>query len=292
MALDQLGIDDVPEQKGKVEKEMSFFDHIEELRWHIIRSVLAVLVVAMTLFFMKDFVFNEILFGPRNPDFVTYQVICNLSDKVGLKEQLCFTPTPFELITPDMGELFLTHIKISFLLGLVLAIPFVFWEVWRFVRPGLYEKEQKASKGAVIVCSFLFTLGVLFGYFIISPFAITFLTGYELPGVKSTPSLGSYISYMIMFTMPIGLVFQLPVAAHILTSIGLLTSQFMRDYRRHSIVAIVIIAAIITPPDAFSQILVALPLLGLYEISIVVSKRVEKRKALKEVEEANALSKT
>lgn len=287
-----MGIDDVPEHKGKVEKEMSFFDHIEELRWHIIRSVLAILVVAVALFFMKDLVFNTILFGPRYPDFITYQVICRFSDMIGMKEQLCFYPEEFRLLTPDMGEQFLTHIKISFLLGLVLAIPYVFWEVWRFVKPGLYEKEQKASRFAVLVCSFLFTLGVLFGYFVISPFAISFLTGYELPGVESTPSLGSYISYMIMFTIPIGLVFQLPVAAHVLTNIGLISSNFMREYRRHAAVAIVVLAAIITPPDAFSQILVALPLLGLYEVSIMVSKRVEKNKALKEAAEEKALSKT
>ena len=282
MALDQLGIDGPETGKGVVEKEMSFFDHIEELRWHIIRSVAAILVVAIGMFLMKDFVFTTVLFGPRYPDFITYRVICSFSEMIGMGDQLCINPIEFQLLTPDMGEQFLTHIKISFLLGLVLAIPYVFWEVWRFVKPGLYEKEQKASRFAVLVCSFLFTLGVLFGYFVISPFAISFLTGYELPGVESTPSLGSYISYMIMFTIPIGLVFQLPVAAHVLTNIGLVSSSFMREYRRHAAVIIVILAAIITPPDAFSQILVALPLLGLYEISIWVSKRVEKRKALEE----------
>jgi sec-independent protein translocase protein TatC len=250
-----------------------------------------VLLVAIVLFFMKDFVFNGILFGPRNPDFITYRVICNFSNAVGMGDQLCIDPKPFPLITPDMGELFLTHIKISFLLGLVLAIPYVFWEIWRFVSPGLYEKERNASRFAVLICSFLFTLGVLFGYFVISPFAISFLTGYELPGVEATPALGSYISYMIMFTMPIGLVFQLPVAAHVLTKIGLISSNFMREYRRHAIVIIVILAALITPPDAFSQILVAVPLLGLYEISIGVAKRIEKKKALEEALEEKALSK-
>ncbi len=292
MALDQIGIDDMPDNKGKEEKEMSFFDHIEELRWHIIRSVLVILGIALVLFFMKDFVFNQVVFGPRNPDFITYKVICNLSDKMGMKEQLCFYPEKFDLITPDMGELFLTHMKISFLLGLILAIPYVFWEIWRFVKPGLYEKEQKASRGAVLICSFLFTLGVLFGYFVISPFAISFLTGYQLPGVESTPALGSYISYMLMFTIPTGLIFQLPVAAHVLTNIGLISSSFLKEYRRHAAVVIVIVAAIITPPDAFSQILIALPLFGLYEISIVVSKRVEKRKALEEAAEEKALAKT
>jgi sec-independent protein translocase protein TatC len=292
MALDQLGIDEPENGKKAVEKEMSFFDHIEELRWHIIRSVLVVMGIALVLFFMKDFVFTTIVFGPRNPDFITYRLVCQFSNAIGMGDGLCFDPAPFNLITPDMGELFLTHMKISFLLGLVLAIPYVFWEIWRFVSPGLYDKERNASRGAVLICSFLFTLGVLFGYYVISPFAISFLTGYELPGVESTPALDSYIGYMLMFTMPTGLVFQLPVAAHVLTRIGLISSSFLREYRRHAAVVIVVVAAIITPPDAFSQILVSLPLFGLYEISIVVSKRAEKAKALEEAAENAALTKT
>ncbi|MBI5916976.1 MAG: twin-arginine translocase subunit TatC [Bacteroidetes bacterium] len=282
MALDQLEIGGPDNGEAKAEKEMSFFDHIEELRWHIFRSVLAICIVGLVLFFSADFVFNGIIFGPRNPDFITYRVVCSFSNAIGLGDGLCFYPKEFHLITPDMGELFLTHIKVSFLLGLILAFPYVFWEFWRFVKPGLYEKEQRASRFAVIICSFLFTLGVLFGYFIISPFAISFLTGYQLPGVESTPALGSYISYMMMFTLPTGLIFQLPVAAHVLTKLGILSSAFMRQYRRHAIVVIFMVAAVITPPDAFSQILVALPLLGLYEISIYVAKRIEKQKALEE----------
>jgi len=282
MALDQLGIEG-PENGGKQEeKEMTFFDHLEELRWHIFRSALAIVSVAMVLFFMEDIVFNRIIFGPRYPDFITYRVVCQFSNYIGMGDQLCFFPKDFHLITPDMGELFLTHIKISILLGVVAAMPYIFWEAWRFIKPGLYEKERNASRFAVLICSFLFTLGVLFGYFVISPFAISFLTGYELPGVESTPALSSYISYMLMFTMPTGLVFQLPVAAHVLAKIGLLTSSFMKEYRRHAIVIIVILAAIITPPDAFSQILIALPLLGLYQISISVVKKVEREKAKEE----------
>ncbi|MBK9018400.1 MAG: twin-arginine translocase subunit TatC [Saprospiraceae bacterium] len=282
MALDQLGIDGPEKGKTGEEKEMTFFDHLEELRWHIFRSALAILVVALALFFMEDVVFNKIIFGPRYPDFITYRLICEFSNYIGLGDGLCFYPKEFHLITPDMGELFLTHIKISFLLGLVAAMPYIFWEAWRFIKPGLYEKEQNASRFAVLICSFLFSLGVLFGYFVISPFAISFLTGYELPGVESTPALSSYISYMLMFTMPTGLIFQLPVAAHVLAKIGLVSSSLMRQYRRHAIVVIVIVAAIITPPDAFSQILIALPLLGLYEISIAVVKKVEKQKAMEE----------
>jgi sec-independent protein translocase protein TatC len=279
MALDQLGIDGPEEKPAVVEKEMTFFDHLEELRWHIIRSLAVVVVLGIILFLMKDFVFKNIVFGPLQPDFITYRLICDFSNAIGFGDQLCFFPKKIHLITPDMGELFLTHMKISFLLGLVLGIPYVFWEIWRFISPGLYEKERKASRGAVLICSTLFLAGALFGYFVISPFAISFLTGYELADVESTPALDSYISYMLMFTLPTGLVFQLPVAAHVLTSIGIISSSSLREYRRHAAVAIVSVAAIITPPDAFSQILVSLPLFALYEISILVSKRVEKRKA-------------
>lgn len=264
---------------------MSFFDHLEELRWHILRSVLAILAFALTLFFAKDFVFNTIIFGPRSPDFITYRVICGFSNAIGLGDQLCFFPKDFSLITPDMGELFLTHMKVSFLLGFVMAFPYIFWEVWRFIKPGLYEKERRATRFAVGICSVLFTLGVMFGYFVISPFAISFLTGYQLPGVEATPALGSYIGYMVMFTLPTGMIFELPVAAHVLTKVGVLSSAFLKQYRRHAIVILVALAAIITPPDAFSQILIALPLLGLYEISIYVAKRVEKQEALKETSE-------
>lgn len=285
MALDQLGIE-APNKGKEVEKEMSFFDHLEELRWHIIRSVMAILVFAVALFFMKDFVFNTVIFGPRNPDFITYRVICAFSNQIGLGDSLCFFPKDFNMITPDMGELFLTHMKVSALLGFILAFPYIFWEVWRFVKPGLYEKERRATRYAVAICSVLFTIGVMFGYFVISPFAVSFLTGYQLPGVEATPALGSYISYMVMFTLPTGLVFELPVAAHVLTKVGVISSKFMKEYRRHAIVVIVILAAIITPPDAFSQILIALPLLGLYEISIYVAKRVEKQQALAEKTEA------
>jgi len=283
MALDQLGIE-APEngKKEVVEKEMSFFDHLEELRWHIMRSVLAILAFAIVIFLSKDFVFNTIIFGPRSPDFITYRVICNFSNLIGMGESLCFFPKEFNLITPDMGELFLTHMKVSFILGFVLAFPYIFWEVWRFIKPGLYEKEKKVTRYAVGVCSVLFTLGVMFGYYVISPFAISFLTGYQLPGVEATPALGSYIGYMVMFTLPTGIVFELPVAAQVLTQVGVLSSAFLKQYRRHAIVILVALAAIITPPDAFSQILIALPLVGLYEISIYVAKRVEKQQALEE----------
>jgi sec-independent protein translocase protein TatC len=284
MPLDQPGIEE-PQLKKQEEKEMSFFDHLEELRWHLIRSAAAIVGIGVVLFFSKQFLFETVIFGPKYPNFITYRLVCQFSNAIGMGDALCFSPPPFNFITPDMGEMFLTHIKVSFLLGLVIAFPYVFWEIWRFVKPGLYETERSTTRYVVATCSGLFIFGVLFGYFIISPFAVSFLTGYELPGVEALPALSSYLGYMVMFTLPVGIVFELPVAAHVLTKLGVLSSNFMRQYRRHAIVVIVVLAGIITPPDAFSQILVALPLLGLYEISISVSKRVERKQAAAELKE-------
>jgi len=280
MALDQVDVD-----KLDKEREMSFFDHLEELRWHIFRSAIAILIFGGMAFVFKEFVFNTIIFGPKSRDFVTYHILCNLSHSLHLGEILCIGPPDFDFVTPNFGELFLTHIKVSFIAGLICSAPYLFWEIWKFIKPGLYEKERKVTRFAVSICSSLFLLGVLFGYFVISPFAITFLAGYELPGVVAQPSLSSYINYMVMLTLPVGLVFEMPVAVYVLTKLGLLTSGFMKSYRRHAFVIIVVVASIITPPDVFSQVLISLPLILLYEVSIRIAKRVEKK-------EEKALTKT
>ncbi|HFA49293.1 MAG TPA: twin-arginine translocase subunit TatC [Bacteroidetes bacterium] len=275
MALDQVDVDKLDE-KG-VEKEMTFFEHLEELRWHILRSMSAILLFGIAAFVGKDFIFNTIIFGPKNKDFITYEILCNISESMGLGQSLCIGPPDFDFVTPNFGELFLTHIKVSFIAGIICSIPYLFWEIWRFVKPGLYEHEKNMARYSVGVCSALFLFGVAFGYFIISPFAITFLAGYELPGVVAQPSLGSYINYMVMLTLPVGLVFEMPVAVYVLTRLGLLTSDFMKTYRRHAYLIILVMASIITPPDVFSQILICVPLILLYEVSISISKKVEKK---------------
>lgn len=276
MALDQIEVN--PKGDGKLkEKEMTFFDHLEDLRWHIMRSAVAILVIAVTAFILKDLLFNVIIFGPKQPDFISYRILCNLSHSLGIGETLCIAPPPFDFITPNFGELFLTHLRVSFMAGIIGGSPYILWEAWRFIKPGLYDKELKVAKYAVAICSSLFLAGVLFGYFIIAPFAISFLAGYELPGVVAQPSLGSYISYMMMLTFPVGLVFELPVIVHVLAKLGIVSSAMMKSYRRHAIVVIVIVASVITPPDVFSQVLISVPLLLLYEVSIVVAKRVEKQ---------------
>lgn len=281
MALDQIDVEPKAQQSVE-EKEMTFFDHLEELRWHLFRSAVAVLVVAVAAFLAKDFVFNTVIFGPKHPDFISYRVLCRISHALGMGETLCIAPPPFDFITPNFGELFLTHIKVSFIAGFIVASPYILWEIWRFIKPGLYEKEIQATRHAVAITTTLFLLGVLFGYFVIAPFAVTFLAGYELPGVVAQPSLDSYMGYLVMLTLPVGLVFELPVAVHVLTRLGVVDSAMLKNYRRHAIVIIVMIAAVITPPDVFSQILIAVPLILLYEVSIYVSRRVEKRLAAEE----------
>lgn len=275
MALDQIDVDKMEEQQ---ENEMSFMEHLEELRWHLIRSVLSIFVFGTAIFLAKDFIFNTILFAPRYESFWTYQTICKLSNAIGAGNTLCFFPPPFKLITPQFGELFLTHLKVSIMLGFVVSFPFIFWEIWRFVKPGLYDKERKVTRGVVLICSFLFLTGILFGYFIISPFAVTFLAGYQIAGIEeATPALSSYINYMIMFTVPAGLIFELPIVIYFLAKIGLVTADFMKKYRKHALVIILMVSAIVTPPDVVTQFLIGIPLFILYELSIHIARRVEKK---------------
>jgi len=282
MALDQVDIDDYDfDEEGKLkpknEEEMSFFDHLEEFRWHIIRSMIAIIVVAIGLFIAKNFVFDTLILGPKNVDFFSYRVICSLSNLIGLGDAMCFTPVKFELMTTGMGEAFLMHVKVSLILGFIMAFPFVFWEFWKFIKPGLYQEEQKSVRGIVFICSILFFIGVCFGYFIISPFAVNFLAGYEIEGVANKVTLESMVNYMVMFTAPAGLIFELPVVVYFLSKVGLLTPEFMKQYRRHAIVGILAVSAIITPPDITTQFLIGIPLYILYEISIGISARMAKK---------------
>jgi sec-independent protein translocase protein TatC len=261
--------------------EMSFFDHVEELRRHILRSVGAIVGIGVLFFLNKDFVFNTLLFGPRNPDFITYRAICAFSRAVGAGDSMCFSPTPFTILSRQLGEILMQHMMVSFWLGLICAFPFVLWEFWKFIRPGLLPSEQRTIRGVVFICSGLFFLGVCFGYFILAPFSISFLAGYTVEGAEVAPTLDSYVNYMTMFTIPTGLIFEMPIVAYFLAKLGVIGQQFMRAYRRHAIVVIVIVAAIITPPDVASQIIVVIPLLTLYEVSIMVVGRVQRQREKK-----------
>jgi sec-independent protein translocase protein TatC len=265
-------------QKEGDEAEMSFLDHLEVLRWHLIRAISAILIGAIVIFLAKDFVFEQIIFAPKKASFPTYKILCSLGDA------LCMQPPKLELITRELGEQFMIHLKSSFILGFVVAFPYVIYEIWRFIKPGLYKNERKYARGFVSICSLLFLIGVLFGYFVISPFAITFLGSYSVGSeAVNSPTLASYVNYMTMFTLPSGIVFELPVIVYFLTKIGIVSSSAMKKYRRHAIVVILVLSAIITPPDVVTQFLIGVPILFLYEISILISRRLEKKteKALK-----------
>lgn len=258
--------------------EMSFLEHLEELRWHIIRSVLVIVICAILAFVFSRYIFDYVLLAPRNPWFITNKLLCRLSEMVNFPS-LCINSTPFKLVNISMSGQFSTDMKVSMIAGLIVAAPFVFWEFWSFVAPALKPTERRHANGAVIAISGLFFIGVLFGYYIIVPFMVHFLGSYTVSTeVENTINLTSYFSNVASVTLASGAVFELPVIVYFLSRIGVLTPGFLRKYRRHAVVIILIIAAIITPPDVFSQILVSIPLIFLYEIGIIISAQVEKSK--------------
>jgi sec-independent protein translocase protein TatC len=261
-------------------KEMTFLDHLEELRWHILRSALAVVVLTILAFCNKRFVFDLIILGPSKADFFTNRILCWLGkNSFAHTDTLCINTIPLKLQNIQMAGQFTSHIKISLVAGVILAFPYVFYEIWRFIRPALHSKELRTARGAVILISLLFFIGVIFGYYVICPMSINFLYSYQVSEIAiNNIQLMSYISLIASICLASGIMFELPAIVLFLSKIGLITPAFLKKYRRHAIIVILIVAAIITPPDVFSQILVTLPLLALYEISIGMSKRVAKKK--------------
>ena len=281
MALDQEFEEELDdEEEGQ---EMSFLEHLEELRWNIIRAVGSVLVFTILAWVYREEIYHYIILAPSQLDFWTYRMLCKLGDFVGAPG-LCIDKIDFELQALGMGEQFSMALTSSVIIGLVFAFPYAFWEIWRFIKPGLKKYERRAARGAVFYVTFLFFLGVMFGYYVVSPLAINFLANFKLDeAIINEFSISSYIGTVATLTLACGLAFQLPVVVFVLSRIGILTPSFMREYRRHSLIVILIVAAIITPsPDIYSQILVALPLFFLYEVSIIVSGRVAKAKAREE----------
>jgi len=266
-------------EKGKKgENEMSFLEHLEEFRWHIIRAVLAIVIMAIVAFMFKTIIFDKIILAPKNPGFFTNRILCRIGEYLNTKA-LCINTKPFNLINIQMSGQLTTHIAVSMVSGVILAFPFVLWEFWKFFKPALHSNEKQYARGAVLAASFLFFTGVIFGYYMIVPLSIHFLGSYVISkDVTNQINIRSYIGTMTSITLASGLIFELPIIAFFLTKIGLITPAFLKEYRRYAIVVIFIVAAIITPPDVFSQTLVAIPLLGLYEVSILVSKSVMRKK--------------
>jgi len=268
--------------------EMTFLQHLEELRWHIIRSLVAVVAGAIIAFIFKNIILDQIILAPNTPHFITNRLLCQLAELVHVPA-LCINQDPVELISIKMSGQFTTHINISLVAGLIIAFPYIFWEFWSFFQPALYDKERKYARGAVTTASLLFLTGVLFGYFIISPLSINFLGSYRVSNlVTNQINITSYIGSVTSVALSAGITFELPIVVFFLARIGVITPAFMRKYRRHAIVLVLVMAAVITPPDIFSLILVTIPLILLYEVSIFIAARVVRKRAENDAAEAAA----
>ncbi len=270
---------------SKQKNEMSFLNHLEVLRWTLVRSALAVFAGGIIAFIMKDFIFNSILLAPKDPSFVTYRFLCSVSQSFGTNG-LCIDEIPFIVQSRTMAGQFSAHIWTSIVFGFIAAFPFIVWEVWKFIKPALYDTEKKNARSFIIITSFLFFLGILFGYYVITPLSINFLGSYRVADeVKNNFDLSSYTGLLKASCLSSGFIFELPIVIYFLTKMGLVTPEFLKEYRKYALVLVLILAAVITPPDIISQIIVAIPMVTLYEVSIRISARIiknEKKKKEKE----------
>ncbi|WP_367864647.1 twin-arginine translocase subunit TatC [Pedobacter sp. WC2423] len=268
--------------KGKnLESEMSFFDHIDVLRKHLLRALLAIVIFTGLAFWFYDFLFNTIIMGPKSPDFWTYRMMCKLVQIFpSLGSDFCITSIKGKIINTEMAGQFTLQINSCIMTGIIFGIPYILFELWLFIKPALHEKERKAASGFVFFASVLFLIGVLFGYFIICPLSINFLTNFSVsPMIENTFTIDSYLSSVSTLTIGTGIIFELPVVIYILSIFGIMTPAFMRASRRYAVVIILIIAAVVTPtPDMMTMLVVAFPLFILYELSIFISAKIERRK--------------
>ncbi len=276
MPLDQIDVDNL-DDNNEVGGEMSFFDHISALRGHLVRSAAAIFILTIGIFCLKGFTEN-IIRAHLTPDFITYRILC------GFSSTTCFDVPKINFQVTGIMDTFTTHMSVSFWLALSLAFPYMIWEIWRFVKPGLHETEQKAAGGMIFLIGILFFVGVSFGYYVVAPMAIVFLTSYQFAGAIMMPKLDEYVGSLVMFTIPLGFIFELPIILYFLGKIGIVSAELLKESRRYAVVILMVIAAILTPsPDALSMFLLFTPLYLLYEISIVVVAREQKRQAKAEL---------
>lgn len=274
-------------KKVETPDEMSFLDHLEELRWHLIRSVVAIVLVACVAFVMKDFIFDTVLFGPKKMDFPTYRFFCKIATFFGIDSEFCSDSLPFTIQNRTMAGQFSAHIWTSIWAGFIIAFPYVLWEVWRFISPGLHKNERRHSRGFILVASALFFMGVLFGYYVVAPLSINFLGTYQVSKeVLNEIDIGSFIATVRASVIACGIMFELPIIIYFLTKVGLVTPEILKKYRKIALVVVLILSAVITPPDVASQIVVSVPVLILYQISIYISKVVLRKEAKKEAKNA------
>ncbi|MBB6110340.1 twin-arginine translocase subunit TatC [Mucilaginibacter lappiensis] len=267
-------------EKGKtMEAEMSFFGHLEALRWHLVRASIAIVIFTAVVFYYYDWIFAHVIMAPSKPTFWTYRMLCDLGAALH-RSGFCIDKINIHLINTEMAGQFTLQINSALIIGVTLGIPYLIWEIWRFIKPALHEKERKAATGFVFYACLLFFLGIMFGYYVITPMSINFLSGYTVSTqIQNLFSIDSYISSVATLTLATGVVFQLPILVYILANLGILTPKFMRETRRYAIVIILIIAAVVTPtPDMLTMTVVSIPLFVLYEVSIIVAGLVEKRK--------------
>ncbi len=267
---------------------MSFIDHLEVLRWHIVRSALVLVIIACVIFFKIDWVFDNIIYAPARKDFITYTGLCNLGHKLHLGDALCMPPVDIRLLGSTVSGPFMSAIYISFMGAIIVAFPYLFWELWRFVKPALSDKELKYARGSIGWVSLCFFCGGAFGYYLLAPFTFNFLANFQLGTLKVynyLPTLDDFIETLTDIILGCGLAFELPVLAYVLSKLGLITPTFLKSYRKYAYVVILIVAAVITPsPDWTSQTIVAVPLIILYEISIFISRRVDRLRVKEEAQ--------
>ncbi|MCZ4242788.1 twin-arginine translocase subunit TatC [Pedobacter punctiformis] len=264
-----------------LEAEMSFFDHLDVLRKHLIRAVIAVTVFTGIAFYFNEELLDKVIFGPKKPDFWTYRMMCKLVELFPrLGQDMCIKKINGEIINTEMAGQFNLQLNVCVMAGIVAGFPYLLWEIWRFIKPALHENERKSASGFVFFASVLFMIGILFGYFVVCPLSVNFLTGYTVSTeIKNTFTVDSYLSSVATLTLGTGIIFELPVIIFILSKLGLMTPKLMRSSRRYAAVIILIISAIVTPtPDIMTMLIVATPLFLLYELSIFVSAFIERKK--------------
>jgi sec-independent protein translocase protein TatC len=268
--------------------EMSFLDHLEDLRWHLIRICIAVVLCGIVAFLFKSFIFDVLILGPKEMSFPTYRWLCNMSQLIGIEDSsFCGESFPFEIQSRTLAGQFSAHLWTSVYAGFIVAFPYVLYQLWSFISPGMHANERKHSSGFIIISSILFFIGVLFGYYIVTPLSINFLGTYTVSQqVHNDFDLSSYIGLVRATAIASGIIFELPIIIYFLTKIGIVTPEFLKKYRKYALVIVLILSAIITPPDIASQVIVAIPILILYQVSIFISKivvRNQKRKEKKHV---------
>ena len=263
--------------------EMSFLDHLEDLRWHLIRICLAVIIVATLAFVFSRYIFEGIIFAPLDMSFPTYDFLCKTATFIGVETTFCNEEIPMIIQNRTMAGQFSADIWTAILGGFIISFPYVIYQLWKFISPGLHQNERKHSKGFIIISSLLFFIGILFGYYIVTPLSINFLANYSISTmVDNQIDIGSYIALVRSSVLASGLIFELPIIIYFLTKIGLVTPEFLRKYRKYALIIVLILSAIITPPDIASQVIVAIPILILYQVSIYISKIVIRNQKRKE----------